>query len=250
MRQVRIAEQWDIILPDHRADRGSDWDWWERSRLESIHDTIATNYWDLPSWERPVIWDIGAEEGDMAGLFSQWGYHVVCAEPNPRVWPNLKAIWEANDLRPMLAQFVGFIGDTTVEPDEPLEGTGWFHKGWFHNGKWPPCADGPLIGDHGFCNLWERPDIPRITLDDAVRMTILPVEAVTMDTEGSEMRILNGMTRILQEYRPVVWVSLHPPEFLKPYGDHPDDLVPFMEQFGYTGRLLDDAHEQHWVFHP
>lgn len=243
MRNVTIAEQWDIILPDHRADRGPDWDWWERPRLESIH-AAATNGW-FPSDRRPVIWDIGAEEGDMAGLFSLWGYDVVCAEPNPRVWPNLKAIWDANDLRPMLAQFVGFIGDHTSTPDEPLDGTGWFF-----DDAWPPCAFGDLIGDHGFCNLWERPDIPRIRLDDAYATTGIIPDAVTMDTEGSEVRILHGMKLVVEAFRPVVWVSLHPPEFLAPYNDTPDMAHRFFSDAGYEATLLDDAHEQHWMFVP
>lgn len=241
MIPTMVNGRWEILLPEHRAVR-PEWPHWEAARMASIHDAITSWPYDFA----PVIWDIGAEEGDMAGLFSMWGADVVAAEPNPRVWPNLRVIWEANGLRPMLAQFVGFIGDRTDTPAVPLAGTGWNMA----RGEWPPCAHGPVIGDHGFMNLYERPDVPRITLDDAVSF-VGRCDMVTMDVEGAEMRVLAGANDVIARLRPLVWVSLHRPEFLEPHGDRPQDVFSFFAKHCYRSTLVDDAaHEQHWLFTP
>lgn len=232
MKEVLINGRWPLKLPDHRADRPQ-WPWWEATRL------AAMNHFIKPGMR---VYDIGSEEGDFPALIAKWigpkgTIHLF--EPNPKVWPNIRAIFEANNLDNQV-YFVGFAGDkTTIKPQQP----DWEKAG----DPWPECAYGEVIGDHGFMNLSERPDIPTIKIDDGA---IPPVHVITIDTEGSELRVLTGAAKTLQESQPIVFVSIHP-EFMKDmYGDTKEDLLAFMASLGYNDTFLSADHEEHWLFHP
>ncbi len=58
----------------------------------------------------PVVWDVGAEEGDMPALYATWGCDVVLVEPNPKVWPCIRYHWTANQLDPPAGIYVGLVG--------------------------------------------------------------------------------------------------------------------------------------------
>lgn len=237
MVPTTINHKWEIILPAHRAARGEVWDYWEAERMASMRDHIGPG---------DVVYDIGAEEGDMPGLWATWGAKVALFEPNPRVWPNMRVIWEANELPAPIGCFVGFAGATDTfnqESSKRLADTGWVDG-------WPPCAYGPVIGDHGFANLCERPDIPVITLNTAATM-IEPPTVITIDVEGSELEVLAGAAAyVLSELRPKLWVSVHPPFMADMYGQTPDDLHGLLVGHGYRGEMVADDHEQHWMYLP
>lgn len=239
-----INGRWTLLLPEHRAARPQWGDWidgagrarhgWEAERLASMHANLRPG---------DVVYDVGAEEGDLPALWASWGCHVVLAEPNPRVWPNIRFIWRANGLPPPLATWPGFLGDvdrTVVGERGPelLDGDTW----------WPACAGGPVIGDHGFCNLWERPDLPATTVDALVASGVPAPDALTIDVEGAELRVLLGAERTLAEHRPLVWVSVHPEFMADGYGDHPAQLHQLLAEHGYAGEHLATDHEQHWLF--
>lgn len=235
MKEVLINGRWPLALPDHRADR-PEWGTargWERARLDAMHDIIKPG---------DVVFDIGAEEGDMPALWSSWGADVVLVEPNPRVWGNIRSIWKANELADPLGCYVGFASDeTTATFDAEMRTSA--------DPVWPDCAFGEVIGDHGFCNLWERADIPRVRLDD-LAARLAPPDVITIDTEGSEFAVLMGAIETLIRKRPVVFLSLHP-EFMRDgYGHDPMTLLTFMGGLGYSARLLENLHEQHWILSP
>lgn len=229
MVETTINGRWPLLLPEHRAAR-PEWPTWEQERLAHMHDRLG---------DGDVIYDIGAEEGDLPALWATWGAQVVLFEPNERVWPNIKAIWEANELPAPLATFAGFAA---VHDDVSESGV-------LDREGWPESADGPLIGDHGFCNLCERPDIPRMRID-TMAAAVAPPTAITIDVEGSELHVLRGAERVLRENRPKVWVSVHP-EFMAEMYDHtPDDLHGWMRGVGYEPQHLATDHEQHWYYEP
>lgn len=189
------------------------------------------------------VFDIGTEEGDFPALWASWHNDVVLFEPNARVWPNVKAIFDANGLAP-LATFAGFASETDGDRDvEFLGGIGTSAP------VWPSSAGGPVIGDHGFCNLAERDDIPRLTIDTVAKLTVNPT-AITIDVEGAELRVLRGAERTLREARPLVWVSVHP-EFMRDmYGDTVGELWLFMNDLGYERTFLTQDHEVHDFYWP
>ncbi len=263
MISVKLNGKWDLTLPEHRANR-PEWvphtnrvgDWvegWEPERLDAMHAVIQPG---------DVIVDVGAEEGDMSALCAMWAGPtggMILVEPNPRVWPNIRAIWNANDgLAPVADWFVGFAAAVT-DLNPPMNDIGALAE-WTDG--WPQCAYGELIGDHGFRHLAQQADAtPRIRLDDMWKDTEGAiynayawdgnVDVITMDVEGSELEVIKGSLQLLAKHHPVVFVSIHP-EFMRDlYGQHPYELHAYMQAAGYKSRLLATDHEQHWVYwHP
>lgn len=232
-----INGRWALQLPDHRADR-PEWPWWEATRLAAMRHHISA---------RDVVYDVGAEEGDFPALYSSWGAEVVMAEPNARVWPNIYAIWQANDLRPPLYTWPGFLGDQVAGP-EPA----WASDG-STPGNWPASALGEVISDHGFCQLGERPDIPMTTIDQLVlEEGEQPPTVITMDVEGSEFHVLNGAAEVIESLRPKVFVSIHPEFMAHHYGitDGVKLIRDLMSAHRYDEKFLCIDHEHHWMFLP
>lgn len=180
---------------------------------------------------------------------------VVMFEPNWKAWPNVKAIHEANGLPAPRAWFHGLASDTTgyAPPNaDVVKIVG--HTSSLEDGarEWPDSADGPLTGQTGFKSLVESGiDLPNITLDDFAARSGLNPDAITMDVEGAELRVLEGAARLLREVRPLVWVSVHPAFIAFDYEpDTSDGLHCFMARLGYRMQLLAVDHEHHWFYWP
>lgn len=228
MAEVTINGRWTLKLPLHR-DRGSWWDHWEEERLASMHRHLG---------EGDVMMYVGAEQGDMPALCASWGCDVMLVEPVARVWPNMREIFKANGLHEPLASFVGFAGAT--DRDAPTDLWGW-----------PPESIGDVSDVEGFANLWERPDLPVITLNTLATRHPCVVTAVSIDVEGAELAVLHGAAAlVLTELRPKVWLSIHPDFMVESYDSHPDEIHSLMAAHDYVGELLADVHEQHWLFTP
>lgn len=228
MVSTRINGRWTLNLPAHRAARPEWATGWEVARLDAMHKAIRPT---------DVVFDIGTEEGDLSALLAQWCDRLHMFEPNDRVWSNIRAIWEANTLKKPAGCWSGFAGSVTNIPS----------AAWPDLGTWPPSAYGPVIGDHGFCQFGERPDLPSITLDEYAAYAGHP-DVITMDVEGSELHVLQGAWRLLRECRPVVFVSVHPESMGILYNQYQNELNKFMADVGYEGRFLAHDHEAHWVF--
>lgn len=231
-----INGRWTLNLPQHRAER-PEWPWWEAQRLAAMHDVIQPGH---------LVVDVGAEEGDFPGLWASWGADVVLFEPNPLVWPNIRAVFTANDLPLPKAWFVGFASDLIdLAPkdidtrDDPVQG-------------WPMCAYDQLTGAHGFRHLAEDADrSPQVTLDHFCEERGLHPDVVTIDVEGSELRVLRGAADILDRDHPTVFVSIHTDEvWMDEKYDRvrASDVIEFMADHGYSGTYLGTDHEAHWMF--
>jgi FkbM family methyltransferase len=236
MKAVSINDRWELLLPKHRADRPS-WPWWEATRLAAMYHFIG---------DGDVVYDIGAEEGDFPALFAKWGAKVVLVEPNPLVWPNIKSIFEANELtHKVIGSFVGFASDEIADATtDGLKVSEAIVK-W-----WPECAYGEVIGNHGFRHLAQEIDTtPQLPIDHMVPFFGPPTH-ITMDIEGSELTALKGAVTTMREFRPYVWVSVHPDPLNDFYCANPQEVYDLMESLEYRRIFLTFDHESHELFVP
>ncbi len=228
---VEINDRWTLQLLPHRVPQFAKP--WESERLADMADRLRAGM---------HIVDVGAEEGDFPALWASWGCSVSLVEPDPRVWPNMRATFEANGLTQPMVSWVGFACDVDDDHGGRVAGK---------NG-WPPEADGNPIVDHRFRHLSQQANTtPQVRLDTMLHFN--HVDAITIDVEGSELAVLEGAKRILLFDRPVVWVSIHT--------DHRwmDDQYPtgkardvhrHMRGMGYVGTHLATDHEEHWRYDP
>lgn len=226
MIDTLINGKWTIKLPEHRAKR-PEWftdQGWERARLDSMHEHLS---------EKDTILYVGAEEGDMAGLCAMWGAQVALFEPNDRVWPNIKAIWDANKLPAPVFTFPGFASTVTTER---------YVGDLVH--KFPRCADGPVIGDHGFKELSDPGEIPQMKIDSYP----FDFTAMSIDVEGSEWEVLKGGENAIKEYMPKIWLSVHPEFMFRLYGQYQFELRKWIKDLGYKEKILDYQHELHLFY--
>lgn len=240
MQLTTINGKWELLLPDHRAER-AEWNinrgGWEVKRIQSLMDNIK---------DTDIVFDIGAEEGDMSGLFATKAKGMVLFEPNPRVWPNIRAIWEANKLPTPLGWYIGFASSSTNDNPDRLD---------FDNSEkdgWPSVAYGPLIRDHGFRHLAHQTNTtPQVKLDDYCKRINVYPDILTIDVDGSELEVMKGMEHILREKKPMVYISIHPEIMFDHFEQYENDFHSFMGSVGYANYHLEFAHEHHYCFwHP
>ena len=244
MVKARLNGEYEIVLPKHRADR-EQWytaEGWERARLAALHNEIIRQ---RSVGGEPVVYYAGAEEGEMPALCQMWGAKVVLFEPNYKVWPNIRVIWEANKLEPPAALFVGFASNSTeLQPPNPQH-----VEPAVPDGEWPNCAWGEVIGDHGFKELYQESDaIPQIKIDDMVARTGIVPTIMSIDVEGSEWEVLRGAERTLDEHHPTVFSSGHPEFLFRMFGEYLNDLRKWLKDKGYREQLLAYDHEVHLLY--
>lgn len=238
MRQTLINEKWTLYLPDYRAER-PEWTAWEVERLNSMSKNIGPG---------DVVYDIGTEEGDLTGLVASWigpGDGGVCMfEPNCAVWPNVKAIWEHNQLSTPIYAFHGFASATTTCDLRSV----------MSKFTWPECVNEPMIRAHGQAELHDvdsnEHNHLQIQIDDFAAIKI-PPSVINIDVEGSELFVLRGAEMTLYDIKPLVYVSVHPGE-MNEYGHTEKMLHDYMcNEMGYRSKVLGTDHETHVAFyHP
>ena len=225
---MRLNGRWDLNLPDYRVpqwERG-----WEERRLDALYSVVTPG---------EVLFDVGAETGDMSALYASWDLEVVPVEPSASAWPMIRDVFERNDLLPLLG--VPAFADRRTHP-VPI----WQR---IPGSPWPIEADGPVETEPKFVHLDEQPDDEttlRIRLDD------LPAAAriITVDVEGSELEVLAGANDYLVKWRPIWFVSVHPAFIADRWNRDWRDVLRLFEEADYDGQLLDARHEQHWLFLP
>lgn len=245
---VEMLGRWPVVLPAYRVEQAHVSANWEEGRLLSMHSHLKAG---------DVLYDVGAEHGDISSAYASWlgpEGGVVLVEGSDRFWPVIKATFEANGFTPE-ACWAGFASD--VDTPEELRTPSWADPMFTRGGEWPSWADGEPEPFHGFKSLVEsKQTIPNIRFDTLATMC-RPPDALTIDVEGAEARVLRGSERILREHKPIVWVSLHPEMVSFDYpewdGMTAEDVTPwfvdFMASFGYVSHFIEKNHEHHWICH-
>lgn len=229
-----ISKRWTINLPQHRHD-ALDWDNWEKERLAALYKNIDKN---------DILLDIGAEQGDLTCLFALWGAKVVAVEPNPLFWPTIRQIFHMNGIDRPWDFFAGFASNKDEWPTDLLESP--FALKW-HDG-WPGCAYMDIVQTNDFRNVLERHhDTPQTTLDSMA----FPANILNLDVEGAEWEVLKGAELMINAFKPLIFVSVHPDFMVNDYGYTKEDLLFWMAGLGYKTELLAIDHEHHYAFwHP
>ena len=72
---------------------------------------------------------------------------------------------------------------------------------------------------------------------------------IKCDVEGAELLVLQGVTRILAEFRPTLLISVHPP-YLPRFDGSVEEISALLAGAGYNARVIDIDHEEHWLCLP
>lgn len=217
---------WTLRLPSHRAIQWLRDPNFERERIRTMAQVIRPDH---------VVFDIGAEQGDMSALWASLVFDggVVLVEPNPKVWPCIRATFEENGLPAPFARFVGFCGTEDNDAGKGLV-----------QGGWPDDADGTIDPAAGFLHLAED-TAPSVSLDYVALTTTYAPDVITIDVEGAELEVLKGAEQVLKSYRPTVFVSVHERFMAHHFGQRPADLYALFDEYDYRLFHLGSDHEQH-----
>lgn len=224
-----------VKMPDFLAVWDA-WPNWERARFASMEENLTKG---------DVLFDVGSENGAISCIYAGFvgGENVCLFEGTPEYWPNIRETWEANGLPNPRGTWCGLVSDRIrhAHVDHNLSPV---------NG-WPDCAFGDLTPARSYKYIHEHgSDIPQITLDIySAKRNVIP-DGITVDVEGAELVVMRGAHDILENYRPKVWISVHPDLMLKDYAHTPRQLHEYMESFGYTANLLAVDHEMHFFYAP
>lgn len=233
MKTRQVNQRYDVIVPDHIAD----WDApseWERVRFLSMEEHLKKGM---------VLYDIGAEQGWQSAIYAQFvgAENMVLVEPSESFWPNIKQTWEANDLPLPLATYQGLVGTKAN-----------FIRGALGLRDWPDAADGEITTVMSYRYTHDDTgEVGQNLIDNFGIMDIEAPDAITIDTEGSELEVLRSAEQTLKRYKPLVWASVHPDLMEENYDTEEHELHDFMRELGYTVHNLGwDGHEAHYFYQP
>lgn len=221
--------EYEVVMPSWLAE----WDIygdWEVERFDSMRDNLK---------QGDILFDIGAEVGWQSIIYAQFvgPGNMVLIEPTREFWPNIMHTWHHNFKVDPLHCHSGLVSDKTTG-DYVLP-----------KHKFPAEAEGELVDRLAYRYIHEHGlRMPQITIDDYCERTGITPDALTMDTEGAELRILKGAEQTLKANSLKVWVSIHPELGKQDYGDSAQDIHDFMKACGYSGTHLATDHEEHWYF--
>lgn len=175
------------------------------------HGTIVTDP-NLFRWLKPylgdvgIVWDCGANIGDTARQYCDWGLKVVAIEPNPLVFQCLTHnVPEAACLNIAASDTNGELRFTQLE----------------NVGASRITADGDIV-------------VQAKRLDD---LNLPYPDFCKIDCEGWEVYVLRGMEKTLKQCKPIIFIEFNPGA-LAANGHTVADLRGFIESLGYEAKAL------------
>ena len=224
-RSVKCAGIYPLQVEWERS--AVDFNTWEAEFIKEFGKSLQSN---------KVVFDVGASIGEWsalaATLVGSENIHVF--EPDLASWKNIKNVFRLNDLSLPIRSFPGFCANQDSFTENLWQKV--------TSGHFPPIVNGQA----NFQSIKNPSDLPVIKLDTyCSKNNILP-EVIKIDVEGAEGEVLRGSQYILENYHPIIFLSLHP-WALHEFGDSKSALMSWIEQRGYDCRLLATEHEEHWL---
>lgn len=238
--KVNFNDKWPIKMLDHMAiQQVSQWKFWEKERLATMYAAIRPG---------DTILDVGSAHGEMSVLMASWLNEkgkIVLVEPAPHFWPEIKAHFDANNLKPGEC-FQVLLSNKTIPRETPINGPDKF----ISRTDWPDAVNEEINPELGFAHLNDHapnqpPPMPVMSIDD---LNIGKVDIITMDIEGSEYEALEGAEKTILEYKPILFISVHPEMMWREHHHSPDDLHVMLGKWGYDATYLAFDHEQHYMY--
>lgn len=78
----------------------------------------------------------------------------------------------------------------------------------------------------------------QISLDDFIEKTKLKPDVIKIDVEGSEYNVLKGSRRVIESYKPIIFLSVHPRQ-LTLFRSSVEELKSIIDSLGYNARDWD-----------
>lgn len=226
----QISDQWAVRIPKFLAEYHGWWNTWEKERHESMFEHLKPGM---------LFYEVGAMDGWQAAFYASMvggASFMVLIEPTPELWPNIKTIWEQNNLSLPRATFMGFCGNQDAE------------SGSVRFSAWPEGPDySQFVKGRMFSSLDDSTQKPCRRLDTLI-VEIGAPDVLNIDVEGAELLVVRGAEQTLKEKHPLIWLSVHP-EMMEIFGHTPGMLFDFMKDCGYRSDLLAVDHEQHFFFY-
>ena len=173
--------------------------------------------------------DAGANIGACSLFMAALGYRVIAFEPTPTTFAALAAGVASNhqrhpplDVRMVNAGLSNHSARATIFSMPNNAG----------NSITTGSDQKPHSLKHVFSSHYRRHDIHLTTLDEMVHE---PVGLMKIDTQGHELRVLQGASRLLggREGIPVIKLEFYPPG-MRAIGDEPVELLHLLDAAGYN----------------
>lgn len=154
-----------------------------------------------------TVFDLGANIGDHARQYCDWGFTVVAIEPNPLAFACL-----THNVPEALA-INAAASDTVGEPLRFLRlenvGASRIHP------------DGDIL-------------VNTVVLDDE---NLPSPDLVKIDVEGYELNALRGMARTIAAHKPLIYCEINRGA-LEAQNTSPEELIAYITSFGYSSSLV------------
>jgi FkbM family methyltransferase len=160
--------------------------WW-KSEKERLSPFIKSG---------DIVFDVGANLGFFTALFSKLVGNtgvVHSFEPSPRIFKKLQEVIEANHLANVVAHNIGCGDVETVQPLYTPASSG--------NSSFNPPEQFGL-------KTRATSDVRVIPLDAFLASKINKLSFLKIDTEGFEDKVLRGAARLIDQFRPVIYIEL------------------------------------------
>jgi FkbM family methyltransferase len=168
--------------------------------------------------DKKVVFDIGAH----IGLYSLPASKVISPEGI------IFAFEPAEVNYKLLSKHIKHNGITNIRISPFIVGKENKEEVLFYESKFPTGLHRkfPL---KGYANKYKK----QVSLDSFCENYNIHPEVMKIDVEGSEIEVLEGAERIIKDYRPIIFLSIHP-HLLNEFGKTTNELLDLIKKYGYS----------------